>query len=211
MIGNEPKWLRWARELQALAQSGLTFTKDHFDRERYEQIRHLAAEMVENYTDEPIEKIEGIFAAQSGYATPKVDVRGAVFDAQDRILMVREVEDEGRWTLPGGWADVNRSTAENVVKEVMEESGYEVTVTKLAAVWDRTKQKHPAGMFSCCKMFFLCKITGGSPRLSLETSEIGWFAEHELPSDLSLGRVLPDQIRRMFQHHARPEIPTDFE
>ncbi|MFA9439941.1 NUDIX hydrolase [Uliginosibacterium sp. sgz301328] len=211
MANTEPQWLVWAREIQALAQTGLTFTRDPYDRERYERLRGLAAEMLHAHTGEPVERIASLFAEQTGYATPKVDVRAAVFDDAGRVLMVREVADGGRWTLPGGWADVNFTAAENAVKEVREESGYEVVVTKLAAVWDRTRQAHPAGVFSCCKMFFLCRPVGGAAATSLETSEVRWFGEHEVPDDLSLGRVLPAQIKRMFEHLHQPALATDFD
>lgn len=211
MASSDPKWLVWAREAQALAQSGLTFTRDPYDRERYEQLRALSAEIFAAHTDAPTDRIVGIFGAQTGYATPKVDVRAAVFDAGGRVLMVRETADAGRWTLPGGWADVNVTPAENAVKEAREESGYEVAVVKLAAVWDRTRQGHPSGVFSCCKMFFLCELVGGAPAVSIETSEVGWFGEADLPADLSLGRVLPGQVRRMFEHWRRPELPADYD
>ena len=125
--------------------------------------------------------------------------------------MVRETADQGRWTLPGGWADVNVTPAENAVKEVREESGYEVEVTKLAAVWDRTRQAHPVGVFSCCKMFFLCRLIGGTATTGLETSEVGWFSEGDLPTDLSTSRVLPAQIVRMIEHMRRPDLPTGFD
>jgi ADP-ribose pyrophosphatase YjhB (NUDIX family) len=207
----EPDWLRWTRELQAIAQTGLTFTRDAYDKQRYERLRHLAAEMMSAHTAAPAERIEALFANESGYATPKIDVRGAVFDDRKRLLLVRESADGGRWTLPGGWADVNISGAENAVKEVQEESGYDVRVRKVAAVWDRTRQGHANAVFSCCKLFYICDIVGGQAATSLETSEVGWFAESELPTDLSLGRVLPGQLRRMFEHERDPLMPTDFE
>ena len=138
----EPNWLEWARELQAIAQTGITFCRDPYDRERYEAIRQLAARMFAARTDAPLERIEALFAGETGYATPKVDVRAAVFDDNDCVLMVRETSDGGRWTLPGGWADVNRTAAQNVVKEALEESGFDVEPLKLGAVWDRTKQGH---------------------------------------------------------------------
>src|SRR5580704_14953186 len=152
----DPDWLVWARELQAIAQIGLTFCRDPYDRERYEAIRKLAARMFAARTDAPVERIEALFAGEKGYPTPKVDVRVAVFDRDERILMVRETSDGGRWTLPGGWADVNRTAAENAAKEALEESGYVVRVEKLAAVWDRTRQGHAPRVFSCFKLFFLC-------------------------------------------------------
>jgi hypothetical protein len=134
MATTEPDWLEWARELQAIAQTGLTFCRDPYDREWYEAIRQLAARMFAARTDAPVERIEALFAGETGYATPKVDVRAAIFDDDDRVLMVRETSDSGRWTLPGGWADVNRTAAENVVKEALEESGFDVEPLKLAAV-----------------------------------------------------------------------------
>jgi ADP-ribose pyrophosphatase YjhB (NUDIX family) len=207
----EPDWLVWTREMQAIAQTGLAFVRDPYDRERYEMLRALASQIMAAQTGEAAERIEALFAGQTGYATPKVDVRGAAFDEAGRILMVREVADGGRWTLPGGWADVNMTVAESAVKEMREESGYAVRVRKLAAVWDRTRQGHPPTVFSCCKFFFVCDILGGAPATGLETSEIGWFAEDALPRDLSLGRVMPEQLRRMFAHHRDPGLPTEFE
>jgi len=208
----EPDWLVWARRIQALAQTGMAFTRDGYDRERYEALRTLAAEMLAARSGGDPARIEALFAEQSGYATPKVDVRGAVFDRDGRILLVRETADAGRWTLPGGWADVNQTPAQCVVREVAEESGYAARVVKLAAVWDRATQRHtPPSVFSIVKLFFLCRLEGGAARTSLETSEVGWFGEDSIPSDLSLGRTLPHQITRMFVHWRQPELATDFE
>ena len=208
---SEPDWLIWTRELQAIAQTGLGFTRDPYDRERYEMLRMVASRIMAAHVAVPAERIEGLFGGESGYATPKVGVRGAVFDERQRLLMVREVADGGRWTLPGGWAEVNLTPAENVVKEVREESGFEVTVRKLAAVWDRGRQGHPARVFSVYRLFFICDVVGGEAATSLETSGVAWFPEGDLPGDLSLGRVLPGQLRRMFEHARDPTLPTDFE
>jgi ADP-ribose pyrophosphatase YjhB (NUDIX family) len=120
-------------------------------------------------------------------------------------------EDGGRWALPGGWADVNRTAAENVAKEVQEESGYTVRVRKLASVCDRTRQGHPAAVFSCYKMLFICEVIGGTAATGLETADVGWFTEDNLPNELSLARTLPGQIRRMFEHARDPALPTDFD
>jgi ADP-ribose pyrophosphatase YjhB (NUDIX family) len=211
MAMKEPDWLEWARELQAIAQTGLTFCRDPHDHERYEAIRQLAARMFAARTDAPLERIEALFAGETGYATPKVDVRAAVFDDNDCVLMVRETSDGGRWTLPGGWADVNRTAAQNVVKEALEESGFDVEPLKLAAVWDRTKQGHTPHVFSCCKFFFVCALIGGRAATSHETSEVGWFHEANIPAELSLERVLSQQIRRTFAHRRDPSLPTDFD
>lgn len=207
----EPDWLVWAREIQAIAQTGLTFTENPYDRERYEALRALSARIFAARTNALTERIETLFEGETGYATPKIDVRAAVFDESDRLLMVREVADQHRWTLPGGWADVNLTTAENAIKEVVEESGYRVMVTKLAALWDRTRQGHPNGVFSCAKVFFLCDLLDGEATTSLETSEVGWFAQGCVPNDLSVGRVTSMQISRMFDHRRNPELAADFE
>ncbi len=207
----EPDWLTWSRELQAIAQAGLTFSENPYDRERFEQVRALASHIMAAHTGTPAERIEALFAAERGYPTPKVDVRGATFDDRQRLLLVRERSDAGRWTLPGGWADVNLTPAESVVKEVREEAGYDVRVRKVAGVWDRTRQGHGPGVFSCVKLFFICDLVGGEATTSLETSEVKWFAEDELPEDLSRGRVLAHQLRRMFDHARNPSLATDFE
>ncbi len=153
----DPDWLIWAREIQALAQTGLEYGKDPYDLERYAALRRLSVRIMAEQTGADTTHIETLFEAETGYATPKVGVRGAVFDAEGRILMVREVIDENRWTLPGGWADVNQTPSQSVVREVFEESGYRVRAVKLAAVWDRARQSQPATAFSVVRMFFrLC-------------------------------------------------------
>lgn len=207
----EPDWLTWAREVQAIAQTGLTYAKDPHDIDRYTALRRLAARMMEAGCGTEAGRIETLFAAEAGYATPKLGVRGAVFDAAGRILLVREAMDEGRWSLPGGWAEVNQTPAESAAREVAEESGYLVRPVKLAAVWDRARQGHPPGPFSVTRLFFICALEGGAARTSLETTEVAWFAEDALPADLSHRRVLPHQIRRMFDHRRDPSLPTDFE
>jgi ADP-ribose pyrophosphatase YjhB (NUDIX family) len=208
----DPKWLTWARELQAIAQTGLTYATDAYDRERYEAIRALAARIMAEHSNTEAAVIEQLFARQSGYATPKVDVRGAVFGGDGRLLLVREVADRGRWTLPGGWADVNESPSQSVIREVREESGVDVTVRKLAAVYDRDRQGHrPPLPFHVFKLFFICDLAGGTPAPGPETSEVAFFARAELPADLSLGRVVRHQLERMFDHADSPELATDFD
>ncbi len=204
----EPFWLVLARELRAIAQTGLTFTQDRFDRQRYERLRELAATIVARGTGAELEPLVDLFKIHSGYATPKVDVRGAAFD-EGRILLVREISDGG-WTMPGGWADVNQSAAECVVREVAEESGFIARATKLAAVYDYRLAGHPQRQLdSIYKFFFLCEITGGTATPSEETSEVAWFALDALPP-LSTGRTTAAQIRRMYEHHLHPDLPTDF-
>jgi ADP-ribose pyrophosphatase YjhB (NUDIX family) len=209
MPGDEPQWLRIARELGALAQTGLAFTADRFDRQRYERVRELAASMLAQGSGGNFEAIIDVLRQGWGYATPKVDVRGAAF-VDGRVLLVREISD-GKWTLPGGWADVNQSAAECVTREIAEESGFIARTLKLAAVRDYQKSGHPARhVDSIYKMFFICEITGGAARASDETSEVAFFPRHALPP-LSLGRTTAAQIDRMFHHAAHPDLPTDFD
>ena len=205
----EPQWLRIARELRAIAQTGLTFTTDRFDRQRYERVRELAASMLAQGSGEQFEVIIEILREGWGYATPKVDVRGAAF-VDGRVLLVREISD-GHWTLPGGWADVNQSAAECVVREIAEESGFLARARKLAAVRDYQRSGHPPrNVDSIYKMFFICEITGGAARTSDETSEVAFFARDALPP-LSLGRTTAAQIDRMFHHAEHPDLATDFD
>ena len=205
----EPQWLTWTREIQAIAQTGLAFTKDVYDRERYERLRALAARMMAEQAGADPALVEKLFTAETGYATPKIDVRGAVF-VDRKILLVRERADEGRWTLPGGWADVNRSPSEAVIAEVREEAGLEVRAVKLAALYDRTRHPHPPLPFHIYKLFFLCEITGGTPAPGPETEGVDFFGLDALP-ELSTSRVLASQIARMFAHRENPDLPTEFD
>jgi ADP-ribose pyrophosphatase YjhB (NUDIX family) len=208
----QPIWLTWARELQAIAQTGLAFANDPYDRERYVSIRSLAARMFAEHSEAELGRTEALFSQQAGYATPKVDVRGAVFRDDGSILLVREIADADRWTLPGGWADVNETPSECVACEVREESGLEVAVRKLAAVYDRDRHGHtPPHAFHVYKLFFICDITGGAPLPGPETSEVGFFTIDDLPEDLSAGRVRRHQIERMFEHWGSPHLPTEFD
>jgi ADP-ribose pyrophosphatase YjhB (NUDIX family) len=206
---DEPQWLRIARELRAIAQTGLAFSADRFDRQRYERVRELAGSLLALGSGADYDMILSILREDNGYATPKVDVRGAAF-VDGRVLMVREISD-GNWTLPGGWADVNQTAGECVVREIAEESGFEAGILKLAAVYDYQRRNRPARhMDSIYKMFFICEITGGAARVSDETSEVAFFARGELPP-LSQGRTTAAQIERMFQHAEHPDLPADFD
>ena len=205
----EPIWIDWAKRLQALAQTGLTYAESPYDVERYEQVRHIAAEIAANRSDSALPQVLDLFSSDTGYTTPKVDVRGAIFH-NDALLLVRERSDS-RWTLPGGWADVGEAPSECVVREVFEESGFQVHVKKLLAVYDRSKHPHePPFPFHVYKLFFACEIFGGEATRSNETDEIGFFTRDVIPP-LSLTRVTPEQINRMFEHHQHPEWSTDFD
>ena len=204
----EPQWLRIAREVRAIAQTGLAFNADGFDHQRYQRLRELAALLMAQGSATEHESILELLRQEKGYATPKVDVRGAAFQ-DGRVLMVREISD-GKWTLPGGWADVNQSAGECVVREIAEESGFKARALKLAAVYDYQKRNPSPHIDSIYKMFFICEIVGGAASASNETSEVAFFPRNELPP-LSLGRTTAAQIDRMFDHREQLELPTDFD
>ncbi len=206
----QPKWLLWARELQAAAQSGLAYAENPYDRARYEDMLALAVKIMAEGSGADMTVIAELFAQQSGYATPKVDVRGAIFRERS-VLLVSETADGGRWTMPGGFADVNETPSDGVIREVAEEAGYVVTVRKLAAVYDRDKHGHPRPHpFHIYKLFFLCDIVRACEKSDLETGEARFFPLDDLP-ELSEARTLPWQIHRMYEHLQSPSLPTDFD
>jgi ADP-ribose pyrophosphatase YjhB (NUDIX family) len=207
-MSQEPRWLRVAREMNAMAQTGLAFSKDPFDQLRYERLRELAAELLAQGSAADYHVILESLRGDSGYATPKVDVRGAAFK-DGRILLVREISD-GMWTLPGGWADVNQTAAECVVREIAEESGFQARALKLAAVHDFQRRNRLHHKDSIYKLFFICELLGGAARPSAETSEVDFFARDALPP-LSIGRSTAAQIERMFEHRADPTLATEFD
>lgn len=206
---DRPDWLRWADALQTIASAGLTYSHDPFDRERFEQVRAVAAEILAGHTDLSLPAAAAHLAAEPGYATPKVDVRAAVFDNAGRVLLVQELAD-GRWSLPGGWADLGESPAEVAVREVREEAGLEVRAVKLLAALDKRKHPHPPQLAYTYKLFLRCEVLGGTLRTSHETPAVDWFRRDALPP-LSLDRVVPTELERMFQHLDDPELPADFD
>lgn len=208
MTSNEERWLVWASELQAIAQNGLTFTKDPYDIERYQAIRRLAAEILERHSDVTSEQLLTCWLADVGYMTPKVDVRGVVF-RDEQILLVQESQDSC-WSLPGGWADINQSPAESVVREIQEETGFHTKASKLLAVYDKQKHDHPIAYPHAFKLFFRCELLGGKATPSEETLAVRFFDENDLPQ-LSQDRVSLLQIKRMFEHHRDPSLETDFD
>jgi ADP-ribose pyrophosphatase YjhB (NUDIX family) len=197
-----------ARRMLALSQSGLHFTREEYDRERYREIADMAAQLLAAESAHAADALKSTWFVEDGYATPKMDVRGAIF-RDDRVLLVREVAD-GKWTLPGGWADVNDSPSHAVEKEIEQESGFTARAVKLAALYDRNGHDHPHYLFHAWKAFFICEITGGEPRLSNETDGVDFFALDALP-ELSLGRSTAPQIRRMYEHHRNREWATEFD
>lgn len=202
------KLVEIANSLFAIAQNGLSFTKDVFDKERYQQIQNIAASILAEKSSFDFDKIIDLFHREKGYATPKLDVRGAVFK-DDKILLVKERAD-GLWSLPGGWVDVNESPSEAVCKEIFEESGFKTKAIKLMALFDKNKHAHPIQLPHIYKIFFICELVGGQKKSSIETSDIDFFARDNLP-ELSLGRIIKSQIDRAFEHKEDMTLPTDFD
>jgi ADP-ribose pyrophosphatase YjhB (NUDIX family) len=202
---------RAAVRVAALAQNGLTFSTNPFDIDRFEQLREVAAELLMVLTGRPAEELKAELGREVGYVTPKVEVRGVVVDDRNRLLLMRETVD-GRWSLPGGFADPLDTPSEAVVREVLEETGYGVDVVKLIGCWDRDRRGHlPKLPISIYKLFFLCRATGELQLPAvLETLEIGWFGIDELP-ELSPGRVNRWELDRALAHHREPSLPTEFD
>lgn len=191
---NISEWLKWAMELQFIGQVGLTYSKDNFDIERFERIREISAEILSNYTDYNIEKINDIFCNETGFQTPKLDTRAAIFN-KDKILLVKELD--GKWALPGGWVDVNQSIYSNTIKEVKEEAGLNVIPIKIIAVQDRNKHNYPVYAYGVCKVFILCENKGGEFKTNIETTECKYFSIDNLPN-LALEKNTVEQIKMCF-------------
>lgn len=202
------KWLEWAKELQAIAQAGLTYSTDVFDRERFEMIRDMSVEMMAYQTHEKQSVIRDLFANEVGYATPKVDVRAVIFK-NDCILLVKEKAD-GKWSLPGGWGDIGLTPSEVAVKEVREEAGFDVKAHKLLAVFDKKCHPHPPSPYHVYKFFIQCDIVGGQAREGIETDDVAFFSKDDLPP-LSVERNTESQIQIAFQYLVHPETPTYFD
>jgi ADP-ribose pyrophosphatase YjhB (NUDIX family) len=202
------QWIEFAKRLQAIAQAGLSYSTNKFELERYEEVRKISIEMMSTYADMNMDKVSDLFANETGYQTPKVDIRAAVFRG-DKVLMVKE-ESDGCWSIPGGWADIGYSPAENAVKEVREEAGLEVKPVRLLAVLDMKKYSHPPAPYDIYKLIILCEFTGGVLSPGLETSEAGFFAEHELPL-LSVRRITAEQMRIIFEFQREPQKAVVFD
>jgi ADP-ribose pyrophosphatase YjhB (NUDIX family) len=205
---NSPPWIAWAKRLQTMSQTGLTYARDPYDIERYREIAEISLEMFAAGSELELPVLRDLFAAERGHATPKVDVRVAAF-RDETILLVRERSD-GLWTLPGGWADVGESASEGATREVLEESGFEVRVTRLLALYDKRLHGHPPDAYYIYKIIFEATIVGGAARASDETDDVGFFSADSLPP-LSLRRILPSQIARAFELHADPAAPAIFD
>ena len=201
------QWLQWAIELQSLAQAGLTYGKDVYDKERYARIREISAEILSNMANIPIETVKGLFCNETGYQTPKLDTRAAIFK-DGKILLVRE--NNGKWSLPGGWCDVNVSVGDNVVKEVKEESGLDVKVDKVIAIQDRAKHNLPVYAYGVCKVFAQCSVIGGSFEPNIETTEFRYFTEDDLP-ELATEKNNEEQIKMCFSAYHSKDWKTILE
>ena len=201
----EPNWLTLAKQLQSIAQAGLTYSKDVYDLERFEQIQDISIDIMAQHTEMDQTKIRDLFASEQGYATPKVDIRAAVFQ-NGKILMVKENTDNS-WALPGGWADIGLTPSEVAVKEVKEESGYDVKPTKLLGVLDKKCHPHPPSAYHVYKIFIQCEIIGGQPEQGIETNAVDFFAEDRLPG-LSTARNTKAQIEMAFRSFRNPGEPV---
>ncbi|RPI14878.1 MAG: NUDIX domain-containing protein [Lysobacterales bacterium] len=206
------RYLDLARRLHALARTGLHFTRDEYDRERYVEIEFIAAGLLAGNEPAGRDALLAIWREERGYVTPKIEVRGAAF-REGRVLMVRETAD-GLWTLPGGWVDVNESPSQAIEKEIGQESGFRARAVKLAALWDRARHGHGPTLHHGWKAFFLCEIEGGEPRGSYETDAVEFFDPDDLPP-MSLARSTPRQVSRMLDHwrdwQGGRQLPTDFD
>lgn len=190
------KWLKWAIEIQGLAQSGLAYTTNVYDIERYERLREISAEMIEEKSNINLEKVKDLFCKETGYQTPKIDTRAAIFK-DNKILLVHE--NNGTWSLPGGWCDVLESVKSNTIKEVKEEAGLDVKATKIIAVQDRNRHNRPIYAYGICKIFVMCEIIGGEFKENIETTEMKYFALDELPENFANEKCTKEQVEMCFK------------
>lgn len=203
-----PQWLKWAREIQQLSQTGAAFAVTDYEKQRYKRLTEITAEIVEHHTLLEKEAVEKVMMKQPGYATPKIDVRAAVIEG-DKILLVRERSDE-RWAMPGGWADVGDIPSDVAVRETNEESGYDVKPTKVIGVYDANRLGGQLEFFHAFKIIFLCELIGGEPATSDETQDVNFFSFNDLPP-LSLNRTNDKHIKEILAHLQEPQRPTYFD
>ena len=202
------KWLKWAIEIQSLAQAGLTYTDNVYDIERYERLREIAAEIIEEKSNISLEKVKDLFCNENGYQTPKIDTRAAIFK-DDKILLTHE--NNGTWSLPGGWCDVLESVASNTIKEVKEETGLDVETIKIIAVQDRNKHNKPIYAYGVCKIFVLCNVIGGEFIENIESTEIKYFSLDEIPNNLAEEKTNKEQIEMCFKAYKDEKWQTQFD
>ena len=202
------KWLKWAIEIQSLAQAGLTYTNNAYDIERYERLREISAEMVEEKSNINLEKIKNLFCNETGYQTPKIDTRAVIFK-DNKILLTHE--NNGTWSLPGGWCDILESVKSNTIKEVKEETGLDVEPCKIIAIQDRNKHNKPIYAYGVCKIFVLCNIIGGKFIENIETTETKYFSLEEIPNNLAEEKTNKEQIEMCFKSIKDENWQTQFD
>ena len=202
------KWIKWSMEIQSLAQSGLAYTDNVYDIERYERLREISAEMLAEKTDLSIEKVKDLFCNETGYQTPKIDTRAVIFK-DNKILLVHE--NNNTWSLPGGWCDVLESVKSNTVKEVKEETGLDVNAIKVVAIQDRNKHNKPIYTYGVCKVFILCDVISGEFEKNIETTEIKYFSQDEIPNNLSDEKTNKEQIEMCFKAYNDKNWQTQFD
>jgi ADP-ribose pyrophosphatase YjhB (NUDIX family) len=204
-----PRWLKWAREIQQLSQTGLAFAVTDYEKQRYKRLTEITAEIVEHHTDLKSEEVIKVLMAQPGYATPKIDVRAAVINDEGKILLIKEVMDK-KWAMPGGWADVGNIPSEVAIRESKEESGYDVKPKKVIGVYDANRGGRPLDFFHAFKIIFLCDLVGGEPATSDETEDVAFFSFDELPP-LSQNRTNDKHIKEIISHLKDPQRSTYFD
>lgn len=202
------KWLKWAIEIQSLAQSGLAYTQNKYDIERYERLREISAEILSEKTSLNLDKVKNLFCNEKGYQTPKLDTRAAIFKG-NKILLVHE--NNGTWALPGGWCDVLESVKSNTEKEVKEETGLDAKAVKIISIQDRNKHNKPVYAYGVCKVFVLCDILGGEFIENIETTGIQYFSLDNLPSNLAEEKSNKEQIEMCFNAYYDKNWQTQFD
>lgn len=202
-----PKWLEWAREIFSLSQSGITYSGNQYDIDRYKRLQEISSEMIASQSEIEKESVLESFSMQAGYVTPKIDVRGAVIRA-GKILLIQERAD-GKWAMPGGWADLGNAPASVAEREVFEESGFRVKAEKVVAVIDANRIQ-PLEFYHAYKIIFLCRFLDGEPRISHETLAVDFFEQSNLPP-LSIYRTNEDMLQEVFAHVENPSRPTLFD
>ena len=202
------KWLKWAMEIQSLAQAGLAYTNNVYDIERYERLRDISAEMIEEKSNINLDKVKDLFCNEKGYQTPKIDTRAVIFK-DNKILLTHE--NNGTWALPGGWCDVLETIKTNTIKEVKEETGLDVEAIKIIALQDRNKHNKPVYAYGVCKVFVLCNVFGGKFEKNIETTEIKYFSLDEIPDNLAEEKTNKEQIEMCFKAYNDENWQTQFE
>ncbi len=202
------KWLKWAIEIQSIAQAGIEYSNNVYDTERYERLREISAEMINEKSDISLDKVKNLFCNEIGYQTPKIDTRAVIFK-DNKILLTHEKN--GTWSLPGGWCDVLESVKSNTLKEVKEETGLDVETIKIIAIQDRNKHNKPIYAYGICKVFVLCNVIGGEFIKNIETTEIAYFSIDEIPDNLAEEKTNKEQIEMCFKAYNDEKWQTQFD